>query len=160
MDKLKMTGVKSDPIDSLLRRFRWVVFSITDYRVANRGKLYSDLVLQTCHQINPHQRSIGKSSLYGIPKLGTSRPRIFRRAQLLMHSLASKMVHQRSRLNLETAAHYNQVLTNGSVVEKLPDERLPISIGLGKQQHSGGKPIDAMHDQGSLLVRLKARSQH
>ena len=55
MDKLKMRGMKSNASNQRLRRFRPVVFSIADNRVANRRKLRSDLILQSCHQLNPDE---------------------------------------------------------------------------------------------------------
>ena len=50
MNKLKMRGMKRNASDELLRRFRPVVFSVTDNRVAHRGKLHPDLILQSRHQ--------------------------------------------------------------------------------------------------------------
>jgi hypothetical protein len=41
--------------------------------VAHRRKLRSDLILQSCHQLNPDERSIRKKAFDGISKFGTSR---------------------------------------------------------------------------------------
>jgi hypothetical protein len=38
--------------------------------------------------------------------------------------------------------------------EKLSHERISIRIGLGKQQETGDKTIDAMHHQGPLSLQL------
>jgi len=93
MDKLKMRGMKSNPSDELLRRFRPVVFSVTDNRVAHRGKLHPDLILQSRHQLNPDERSIRELAFDGISEFGTSCLGVFRRAQLLIHSFTPKIVH-------------------------------------------------------------------
>src|ERR1039458_9442129 len=110
MDKLKIRGVKSNASNSLLRRFLPVVFSIADNRVAHRRKLRSDLILQSCHQLNPDERSIRKKAFDGISKFGTSRLGVSRRAQLLNHSFTSKIVHKCSCLNAETAAQHREIL--------------------------------------------------
>ena len=39
--------------------------------------------------------------------------------------------------------------------EKLSDQRVSITRGLGKQQNSGGEAIDAMDDQSSLPAGLQ-----
>src|ERR1700675_572525 len=105
MDKLKMGGMKSNALNQLLRRFRRVIFSVPDYWMARRRKLHSDLILESCHQLNPYQRSIRKKTFDGISECGAGRFRIFHGAQLLIHSFSSKIVDQRSSLRGETAAH-------------------------------------------------------
>jgi hypothetical protein len=132
-----------------------VVFSIADNRVAHRRKLRSDLILQSCHQLNPDERSIRKKAFDGISKFGTSRLGVSRRAQLLKHSFTSKIVYERPCLNAETAAQYREILPYGSMSEKLSHQRISIRTGLRKQQSPGGKTIDAMHDQGSLSLQLE-----
>ncbi len=127
-----MSGMKSNASNQLLRRFHPVVFSIADNRVAHRRKLRSDLILQSCHQLNPDERSIRKKAFDGISKFGTSRLGISRRAQLLIHSFTSKIVHERPYLNTETAAQYREVPPYGSMVEKLPHQRISIRTGLCK----------------------------
>jgi len=47
MNELKMRRVKSDAGNPPLRRFRQVVFSVADDRVADRRELHSDLILQS-----------------------------------------------------------------------------------------------------------------
>lgn len=80
MDKLKTRGMKSNAGNERLRRFRPVVFSIADNRVAHRRKLRSDLILQTCYQLHPDERSIRKQAFHGISQFGTSGLRVFRTA--------------------------------------------------------------------------------
>ena len=132
-----------------------MVFSIPDDRVAHRRKLRSDLILQSGHQLNPDERSIGKKAFDGIAKFGTSRSGVSRRAQLLKHSFPSKIVHERPCLNAETAAQYREILPYGSMVEKLSHQRISMRTGLRKQQSPRGKTIDAMHDQGSLSFQFE-----
>jgi hypothetical protein len=153
MDKLKMHGMESNASNKLLRRFRSVVFSIADNRVAHRRKLHSDLILQSCHQLNPDERGVRKKAFDRISKFGTSRLGVSRRPQLLKHSVPSKIVHERPCLNAETAAQYREIPPYGSMVEKLSHQRISIRTGLCKQQCPGGKTIDAMHDQRSLSLR-------
>ncbi len=55
MNKLKARGMESDAGDEPLRRFREVVFSVTNHRVSNRGELNPDLILQSRYQGNPDE---------------------------------------------------------------------------------------------------------
>ncbi len=130
MDKPKMRGMKSNASNERLRRFLLVVFSIADNRVAHRRKLHSDLILQSCHQLNPHERSICKEAFDGISQFGTSRLGVSRRTQLLKHSFPPKIVHQRPCLTVEAAAHYREILPYGGMGEKLLHERISIRTGL------------------------------
>ena len=155
MDKLKIRGMKSDASNQRLRRFCPVIFPIADNRVADRRKLRSDLILQSCHQLNPDERSIRKKAFDGISKFGTSRPRVSRRAQLLEHSFPSKIMHERPCLTAETAAQDREIFPYGSMSEKLLHQHISIRTGLGKQQSPGSKTIDAMHDQGSLSLQFE-----
>jgi hypothetical protein len=132
-----------------------VVLPIADERVAQGRKLRSNLILQACRQLNPNQRSIGKKAFDGIAKFSASRLGISRRPQLLEHSFTPKIVDERPCLGVDAAAQYRQVLPYRGMREKLAHERIPIRIGLGKQQNPGNKTIDAMHDQGSLFLQLK-----
>lgn len=100
--------------------------------MAHRRKLRSDLILQSCHQFNPDERGIREKPFYGISKFGTSRLGVSRRAQLLKHSLTSKIVHERPCLKIETAAEYREILPYGSVVEKLSHQRISSHAGLRK----------------------------
>jgi hypothetical protein len=132
MDKLKIRGMKSNASDELFRRFRAVIFSIANNRVAYRGELRPDLILQSCHQLDPDQRSIRKKAFDGISKFGTSRSGVSRRAQLLEHSFTSKIMHERPCLNAETAAQYREIFPYGRMSEKLSHERISIRTGLRK----------------------------
>ena len=92
MNKLKMRGMKSNASDPLLRRFRPMVFPVADERVAHGGKLRPDLILQSCHQLNPDERGIRKNVFDGISKFCPGRLWVSGRPQLLKHSLASKIM--------------------------------------------------------------------
>src|SRR5882762_5650108 len=155
MDKLKMRGMKSNALNQFLRRFRRMIFSVPDYWMARRRKLHADLILESCYQLNPYQRSIRKKAFDGISKFGASRFRIFHGAQLLIHSFTSKIVDERSSLRGETAAHDREILPHGSVGEKLPHQRGPIWRSLGKKQSPRRKSIDAMYDQRFLLLQFE-----
>src|ERR1039458_8270576 len=155
MDKLKTRGMERNPRNQRLRRFRPVVFSIADNRMAQRQKLRSDLILQSCHQLDPDERSIRKKAFDGVSKFGSRRLGVSRRAQLLKHSFPSKIVHERPCLHVETAPHYREIPPYRSLVEKLSHQRISIGIGLRKQQSPGRKTIDAMHDQSSLSLQLE-----
>src|SRR6266852_5605315 len=159
MDKLKMRGMKSNALNQLLRRFRRVIFSVADYRMARRRKLHADLILESCHQLNPYERSVRKKAVDGIPEFGTSGFRVFHGAQLLIHSFTSKIVDERSSLSGETAAHDREILPHGSVGEKLPHQLGSIRRSLGKKQSSRRKSIDAMYDQRSLLLQFETGGQ-
>ncbi len=159
MDKLKMRGMKSNALNQLLRRFRRMIFSVPDYRMTRRRKLHSDLILESCHQLNPYERSIRKKAFDGIPEFGASGFRVFHGAQLLIHSFTSKIVDERSSLSGETAAHDREILPHGSVGEKLPHQRGSIRRSLGKKQSPRCKSIDAMYDQRSLLLQFETGGQ-
>src|ERR1700686_3787492 len=159
MDKLKMRGMKSNALNQLLRRFRRVIFSVTDYWMARRRKLHADLILESCHQLNPYERSIRKKTFDGISEFGAGRFRIFHGAQLLIHSFSSKIVDQRSSLSGETAAHDRKILPHGSVGEKLSHQRGSIRRSLGKKQSPRRKSIDAMYDQRLLLLQFETGGQ-
>jgi len=64
-------------------------------------------------------------------------------------------MHERPCLTAETAAQNREIFPYGSMSEKLSHQRISIRTGLGKQQSSGSKPIDAMHDQGSLSLQFE-----
>src|SRR6266404_4093836 len=155
MDKLKMRGMKSNSLNQLLRRFRRMIFSVPDYRMARRRKLHADLILESCHQFNPYQRSIRKKAFDGISKFGASGFRVFHGAQLLKHSFTSKIVDERSSLSGETTAHDRKILPHGSVGEKLLYQRSPVRRSLGKEQSPRSKAIDAMYDQRLLLLQFE-----
>src|SRR6266404_995719 len=159
MDKLKVRGMKSNALNQLLRRFRRVIFSVPDYRMARRRKLHADLILESRHQLNPYERSIRKKAFDGIPEFGASSFRVFHSAQLLIHSFTSKIVDERSSLSGETAADNRKILPHGSVSEKLPHQRGSIRRSLGKKQSPRRKSIDAMYDQRFLLLQFETGGQ-
>ena len=104
MNKLNMCCVESNASDQRLRRFRRVIFPVTDDRVADYRKLRSDLILQSSHQSNSHERRAGKKPLDGISKFSASRFGVSLCAQLLKHSHASKIVNKSPLLCVETPA--------------------------------------------------------
>src|SRR6266478_7280246 len=132
-----------------------MIFSVPNYRMTRRRKLYADLILESCHQLNPYERSIRKKAFDRISKFGASGFRVFHGAQLLIHSFTSKIVDERSSLSRETAAHNREILPHGSVSEKLPYQRGSIRRSLGKKQSPRRKSIDAMYDQRSLLLQFE-----
>ena len=159
MNELKMHCMKRDASNSPLRRFRYVVFSIADDRVADRRKLHSDLILQSRHQRNSDQRSGAKTAFDAIPKFSTSRLGVALRGQPLKHSFSSKVVNERPFLDAEMSAHDREILPHRSVAEKLSNQRLSIRLGFCKEQNPGRKTIDAMHHKGSLSPRFQFRGK-
>ena len=156
MNELKMLCMKSNAIDQPLRRFRHVVLSIADDRVADRRKLRSDLILQSRDQRHSDERSTRKKAFDGILEFSARRFRVSLRAQPLKHSLPSKIVNERPFLGAETAAKHREILPHGSMAEKLYNERISIQLGFRKEQHPGREPIDAMDDKSSLSLQLES----
>ena len=155
MNELKMHCMKSDAGNPPLRRFRQVVFSVADDRVADGCELHSDLILQSRRQRHPDQRSAPERAFDGISKFRTSRFGVALGAQLLKHSFTSKVVNERPFLGAGTPANDREILPDGSMGEKLSNECIAIRPGFRKQQNPGRKTIDAMHDQGSLSLQLE-----
>jgi hypothetical protein len=83
-----------------------VVFSIADHRMADCRKLRSDLILQSCNQFDPDKRGVSEKAFDGISKFGTRRLGISRIAQLLKHTLPSKIVDECTCLRAKAAAQY------------------------------------------------------
>jgi hypothetical protein len=156
MDKLKVRSVKGDAGNEPLRSFCRVVFSIADHRMAQRGELRPDLILQSGHQLNPDERSIRKKAFHRVSKFGASRSLISCHAQTLKHSFPAKIVDERSGPNTEAAAQYREIPPHGSMGEKLPHQRVSSWAGLGKQQSPGDETIDAMHDPDSLSCPMES----
>lgn len=76
MNELKMPRMKSDARNSPLQRFRLVVLSVADHRVADRRELHSDLILQSRHQRYPDERRGAQTAFDAIPKFRASRLRV------------------------------------------------------------------------------------
>jgi hypothetical protein len=152
MNELQRGRMERNPGDSTLGSLVRAVFSVADDRVAERCKLHSDLILQSRQQRNAYQRSSTKRALDGIPEFSPRRFGVPLRAQLLIHSLSSKIVNQYSLFRGQMPANYGQIMPHGSMREKLPDQRLSITQGLGEQQNSGRETIDAMYHQSLLSL--------
>ena len=152
MSKLKMRGMQSDARDAALRRLLGMVLSVADDWMAERRKLHSDLILQSCDQRDPDKRSAAQKAFDRIAKLGSRRFRVALAGQLLEHSFLPKVVNERSFFVLEVPAHDCEILPRRSMFEKLPNQRLAIRPGLGKQQDPGCVSIDAMYDKGPLSL--------
>ena len=155
MNELKMRRMKSNAGNSPLRRFRQVVFSVADDRVADGCELHSDLILQSRHQRHPDQRSAPERAFDGISKFRASRFGVALGAQRLKHPFTSKVVNERPFLGAGTTANNREILPDGSMGEKLPDECIAIRRSFRKEQNPGRKTIDAMHDQGSLSLQFE-----
>lgn len=137
--------MKRNPSNSALRGFVMAVLPVADDRVAERCKLHSDLILQSRQQRDPYQRGCAQRAFDGIPEFSPRRFGVPLRAQLLIHSFSSKIMNQRSLFRAEMAANHRQIMPDGSMREKLPNQGVSISLGLGKQQNSGRETINAMH---------------
>ena len=159
MNKLHMRCVESHAGDEPLRRFRRVIFPVADDRVADRRKLRSDLILQSRHQRNPHQRRTRKKPLDGISKFSARGFGVCLGAQLLKHPLASKIMNQSSLIGLKTSAKYRQILPHWSMAEKLSNQYLAIRRGFSEDQNAGRETIDAMDNMGSLSPQRQSRGK-
>ena len=155
MNKLKMRCMKSDASDSTLQGFFPAIFSITDNRVADGGKLRPDLVLQSRHQRSPDQRGGAKRPLDRILEFSTSRPRVTRCSQLLKHSFSPKVVNQRPFFRTELPTNYCKILPYWSMTEKLSNECISIRLGFCKEQNPGCETIYAMDNKSPLSLRFQ-----
>ena len=154
-----MRRVKGDARNSSLRRFRRMIFSVAHDRVADRRKLHADLILQSRHQRNPHQRSAQKRTFDRVAELGASRFGVALCAQPLQHSFAPKVVYQLPYLGAEPSANHREILPDGSVGEKLPDQYISIQFSFRKEQNAGCKTINAMYDKGPLPLPFQFRGK-
>ncbi len=145
-----MSGMQSDSRNTSLRRLFGMVLSVADDWMAERRKLHPDLILQPCHQRDSDKRSAAQQALDRIAKFSTGCFRVALPSQFLEHSFLPKMVNERAFFVLEVPAHDREILPYRSMVEKLPDQRLPIRPALGKQQDPGCVSINAMYDEGPL----------
>ena len=160
MDELKVRGMEGNAIYERLRRFGPMVFPVAYEGVADRRELRPDLILQSGYQFNADERCVGKNALDGISKLRSRRFRVTGAAQLLKHSFTPEMVDESPRFRGEAAAYDREILSCRSMAEKIAHQGVSVVTGLGKQQNSRGKTIDAVHDPGSLFLRLECRDKH
>lgn len=147
--------MKSDTSDATLQGFFTAVFSVTNNRMADGCKLRPNLILQSRHQRNPDQRSGAKRPLDGILEFSASRPGVTRCGQLLKHSFSPKVVNERLFVAAGMPANYCKILPYRSMAEELSNERVPIRLGLCKEQNPRRITIDAMYDKGSLSSRFQ-----
>ena len=155
MYELQMRCMKSDTSNSPLRRFRRMVFSVADDRVADGGKLHPDLILQPRQQRNPDERSGQQRAFDRIPKFSASRFRIALRGRSLKHTFSSKIVNERPFSGVEMSPNYCEIPPHRGMAEKLSNEYVPIRLGGRKEQNPGRKPIDAMYDKDSSSGRFQ-----
>jgi hypothetical protein len=87
-------------------------------------------------------------------KLGARGLRVVFAGQFLNHSLTAKVVDQRGILGSEAPANDGQILSHGSVVKKLSNERFAVGLRFGEQEDAGGEAVDAVYDQGTLALPL------
>jgi len=159
MNKMQVGRMKRDPGNSTLRGFVMAVLPVADDRMAEGCKLYSDLILQSRQQRDPQQRSCVERALDGVAEFSAGRFAVPLRAQLLIHTFSSKIVDKRPRFRGETPANHGQILPDGSMSEKLPNQCVSIACGLGKEENSGRETIDAMDYQSSLSAGLQVLRQ-
>jgi hypothetical protein len=136
--------MKSNAGDSPFSGFGRVIFSIADHRMADRGKLDPDLILQSSDQGHSDQGSRLKRPLKGILKFGASRSTVALFAQLLKHSLPPKIVDQCSLFCLQVPTNDGKVLPHRIVGKKLSYQGIPGRLSFCEQQHARGEAIYAM----------------
>ena len=76
MRELEMRRMQRDTIDTPLRGFLRIIFSIANDYVPDCGELHPDLILKARHQFDPHQRSTSQTLFDAISKFGPGSPRI------------------------------------------------------------------------------------
>ena len=123
--------------------------------MSNGGKLHANLVLQSCGQRDKRQRCSAERLPHGIPQLGAIGLRITLLAQILKHSLFSKVVNERALRGVEASANHRKILANRSVPQELANERLTVWLSPGKEQNPGSEAIDAMDDECALPFRAE-----
>lgn len=155
MNKLKMRCVQSNASDSTLGCFRGAVFSVANHRVVDGRKLHADLILQSCHQRNADERSLAKKAFDGIPKLSASRCRVAPHGQPLEHSFSPQVVNQSPFFSAEMPANNGEILPQGSMSKKLPNQRVSIVLGFCKEENPRRETINAMYDKDPLFLRFQ-----
>src|SRR6478609_568211 len=159
MNKRKMRGVQRDAVNQRLIGFLAMVFPVPDQRMPDGGKLRANLVLQSRDQLHAYERRIDESALCGIAKFSAGGIGISRRPQLLIHAFTPEIMHQRACFLPGPSAHHRQILPYRRMRQKLADQRVAITVRLGKQKDAGGKPVNAMDDQSALPSRLEFSDQ-
>jgi len=94
MNELKMCRVESDASNSPFQLFGWTVLPIADDRVSDRGKLNTDLILQSGNQRDADKRSTLKAMFHGIAQLSPIRFRIPFGGYPLKHSFLPKIMSE------------------------------------------------------------------
>jgi hypothetical protein len=150
MNKLNMRGVESNAGNSPFGGLGRMIFSVADDRMADGGELRPDLILQSGYERYPDQRGAGKRPLDGISEFCASRFGIFFRALFLKHSHTPKIVDQSPLFGAETPAKDRQILPYRRMIEKLPNQDLPVMLRFGEKQNTRRETIDAVDHQGSL----------
>jgi len=151
--------MQRDASDSALRRFRRMVLSVADDRVANCRELHSDLILQSRYQGDLNERSVAKGAFDEITEFRTSGGGVALGGQLLKHSFSSKVMHQRLFFGGERPANDREILPHRRVAKKLPDQRVSIRLGFCKEKDPGSEAVDAMYDKCPLSPRLQLRGK-
>jgi len=159
MNEMQVGRMKRDPGNSTLCGFVMAVLPVADDRMAERCKLHSDLILQSCQQRDAQQRSCAERAFDGVVEFSAGRFAVPLRAQLLIHTFSSKIVDKRPRFRGEMPANHGRILSDGSMSEKLPNQCVSIACGLGKEENSGRETIDAMDYQSSLSAGLQVLRQ-
>lgn len=155
-----MGGVEGDAGDATLVGFRRMIFAIANDRMADGEKLRPDLILQSGEQRDPDQRSGAQAAFHAVAELSPGGLRVALRGQFLEHSLAAKIVNQSSFRRGQMAANDREILADGSVLEKLADQEIAISLCFGEEQNAGSETIDAMDHEGSLPTGMQVRGEH
>lgn len=151
--------MECDPRNTAFRCLLRAVFAVSDHGMAECRKLYPDLILQSGHQGDSHQRRCAERAFDGIPEFCAGRLPVAFCAKFLVHSFPAEIVNDRFFFRAETPANDGQILPNRRMRKKLSNQRFPIAAALCEEQHSGGETIDTMHDQSSLPARLKRMRQ-
>ena len=136
MSELKTSGVESDTRNSPLQGFFRVILAVADDGVADGGKLYPNLILQSCDQRDTNKRSGAETAFDGIPQFRPSRFRAARGGQLLKHSLPAKIVDERfffaTGVDAEMSTNHREILPHWGMAKELSNKRVAIALGLCK----------------------------
>ena len=150
MNELKMRRVESDASNSPFQLFGWIVLPVADDRVADRGQLNADLILQSGHQRDSEERCVFKAMFHGIAKLSASRFWISFCSHPLKHSLLSKVMNECPFFQAEMTANCREIFPHRSVPDKLLNECFSIWPSFCKEQNPRCLLIDSMDDKRPL----------